>query len=100
MSHHKKRKSVNKHKSKRMKRFSSNGPLTIITDSYENSYEQMKRALDLTSVSSTSSLDLNIDSPMQLSSSADNDSDTILIDLTHLSSDSSTNSTPISFFYG
>lgn len=95
MSHHKRRKSVNKHKSKRMKRFSSNCPLTIITDPYENSYEQMKCALDLTSVSSTSSLYLNIDSPNQLSSSADNDSDMILIEL---SSDSSTNSTPISFY--
>lgn len=98
MSHHKRRKSVKKHKSKRMKRFSSNGPLTIIADPYENSYEQMKCALDLTSVSSTSSLYLKIDSPNQLSSSADNDSDTLLIDLTQLSSDSSTNSTPISLY--
>lgn len=94
MSHQKSRKSVKKHRSKRMKRFRSNGPLTIITDPYENSYEQMKRALDLTSVSSNSSLDLTIDSPNQLTSTAD----TILIDLTQLSSDSSTNSTPISFY--
>jgi hypothetical protein len=68
MSSHKNSKCVKEQKQPHMKRIkvgeqfketndemmSSIGPLTIITDPYENSYEQMKLALDLTSISSTS----------------------------------------------
>lgn len=61
---------------------SSNGPLTIITDPYENSYLQMKCALGLKSVSSTSSSYLTFNSPNKLSN-------TPLIDLTPLSMASS-----------
>ena len=57
---------------------SSNGPLTIITDPYEISYLQMKCALDLTSVSSTSSSYITFNSPNK-------HSNTPLIDLTPLS---------------
>ena len=54
---------------------SSNGPLTIITDPYDKSYLKMN---DLTSISSTSSLNLTFNSPNKLSNRP-------LIDLTPLS---------------